>query len=206
MAVRGVGRAAVEAGVRLVTMRDPAVAPMVAELTAEYERRYGPEAAAREMRGFPDTDFAAPDGGVVLLEEEGTAVAGGAFRRWDAGTAELKRIWTAVAHRRRGLGRCAMAALEDAAARSGYRRVHLSTGPCQPEAVALYAALGYALSDTEGLDEADRRLYYVFTKPLPVVSDRNAADRSPTRTVCGSGAGAGEAEAPVVPPGSREGS
>jgi GNAT superfamily N-acetyltransferase len=157
-----------EQRVRLVTMADPATAPMVAELADEYRRRYGAEAAAREMAGHPDAEFAPPHGGVVLLEEDGAPVAGGAFRRADTpGAAEFKRVWTAGAHRRRGLGRRVMAELEAAAARAGYARVLLTTGPAQPEAVALYEALGYALDPAQGVDPSGARAYYAFTKDLP---------------------------------------
>ena len=68
---------------------------------------------------------------------------GGAFRRYDADTAEFKRIWTHSAHRRRGLARLVLAELEALAARRGYRRVYLTTGPRQPEARHLYLTSGY---------------------------------------------------------------
>jgi ribosomal protein S18 acetylase RimI-like enzyme len=58
-------------------------------------------------------------------------------------TAELKRIWTHSAHRRRGLARQVLAELERRAAERGYERVYLTTGPRQPEAVGLYVAAGY---------------------------------------------------------------
>ncbi|GAA1077112.1 GNAT family N-acetyltransferase [Nocardiopsis composta] len=169
MTVREAERTAVrdaEPVERSVAMGDPAVRPMLDGLAEEYTRRYGAEAAERELAAYPDADFAAPHGGVVLIELGGRPVAGGAFRRLDGATAEFKRIWTDAAHRRRGLGRRAMAALEAAAARSGYRRAYLTTGPEQPEAVALYTRLGYALSSAEGLDERGGRRYYAFSKEL----------------------------------------
>ncbi len=72
---------------------------------------------------------APPDGGLLLLLDGGEPVSGGAFRRYDDGTAELKRIWTAAAHRRRGHARRVLGALEDAVAAAGYRRIYLTTGP-----------------------------------------------------------------------------
>lgn len=128
--------------VRSVTLDDPLVAPMLVELGRDYRARYGP-GVDREMSRYPATDFAPPDGALLLLVEDGTPVAGGAFRRYDAGTAELKRIWTAAAHRRRGLGRRVLVELEAAARGRGYRRLYLTTGPRQPEAVGLYLATGY---------------------------------------------------------------
>ncbi|MDF2846368.1 MAG: family N-acetyltransferase [Oerskovia sp.] len=58
-------------------------------------------------------------------------------------TAELKRIWTHSAHRRRGLARQVLGELEQRAAERGYPRVYLTTGPRQPEAAGLYLSAGY---------------------------------------------------------------
>lgn len=150
--------------VRVADMGDPGVAPMLEGLAEEYTARYGRQAAERELTGTPDAAFSAPGGGVVLVEDGGRAVAGGAFLRKDAGTAEFKRIWTDSARRRQGLGRRTMEALEQAAAGRGYRRAYLTTGPEQPEAVAMYERLGYTLSTDEGTDPEGRRIYYAFAK------------------------------------------
>lgn len=132
---------AVEA--RLVAYTDPLVVPMLTELDHEYRTRYRHSLGdiAEEMtRGAA---FGPPDGGVVLLLEDGEPVAGGAFRRFDERTAELKRIWTHSAHRRRGLARRVLVELEHQIRALGYRRIYLTTGPRQPEAKALYLATGY---------------------------------------------------------------
>jgi GNAT superfamily N-acetyltransferase len=85
----------------------------------------------------------APDGGLLIGLLDGLPVTGGAFLRYDADTAELKRIWTDSAHRRRGYARVLLAALEAETAARGYRRLYLITGDQQPEAAALYDATGY---------------------------------------------------------------
>ncbi|MET9950517.1 GNAT family N-acetyltransferase [Streptomyces sp. NPDC006339] len=126
-----------------VRVSDPRVEPLLRELGDEYTTRYGKDAHA-ELARYPDEEFTAPYGGVLLLLlEHGRAVAGGAFRRYDPTTAELKRIWTHSAHRRRGLARRVVAQLEREAATRGYRRIFLTTGPRQPEARGLYLATGY---------------------------------------------------------------
>ncbi|MFI5756386.1 GNAT family N-acetyltransferase [Streptomyces sp. NPDC051569] len=132
-----------------VPVSDPRVAPLLRELGDEYSARYGKDAHA-ELARYPDEEFAEPYGGVLLLLlENGEPVAGGAFRRYDETTAELKRIWTHSAHRRRGLARRVVDELEREAAARGYLRIHLTTGPRQPEARALYLAGGYTpLFDT----------------------------------------------------------
>ncbi|MET9760905.1 GNAT family N-acetyltransferase [Streptomyces sp. NPDC006372] len=133
-----------------VPVSDPRVAPLLRELGDEYSRRYGGDAHA-EMARYPDEEFTAPYGGLLLLLlERGEPVAGGAFRRYDLATAELKRIWTHSAHRRRGLARRVVAELESEAALRGYRRIYLTTGPRQPEARGLYLTTGYTpLFDTD---------------------------------------------------------
>ncbi|WP_369174145.1 GNAT family N-acetyltransferase [Streptomyces sp. R28] len=138
-----------------VTVSDPRVEPLLRELGHEYSARYGKDAHA-EISRYPDEEFTEPYGGLLLLLlERGEAVAGGAFRRYDANTAELKRIWTHSAHRRRGLARRVIAELEREAGARGYRRIHLTTGPRQPEARGLYLATGYTpLFDTEADPEA----------------------------------------------------
>ncbi|MGW2254550.1 GNAT family N-acetyltransferase [Kitasatospora sp. NPDC001660] len=128
--------------VRRVRLDDPLVEPLVRELTYEYVSRYG-EGARAEMSRHPGDEFAPPDGLLLLLLHEGRAVAGGAYRRYDRSTAELKRVWTDSRYRRRGLARRVLAELERSAAAAGYRRIHLTTGARQPEAKFLYLAAGY---------------------------------------------------------------
>jgi GNAT superfamily N-acetyltransferase len=128
-----------------VAQDDPRAAPLLDALTIEYISRYGAGLPAeyRDMRAYPAEEFAPPGGALILAMLDGKTVAGGAFRRYDETTAELKRIWTASEHRQRGYGRLVVAELERLARQRGYRRVYLTTGPSQPEAVALYLAAGY---------------------------------------------------------------
>lgn len=162
--------------VRSVALHDPLVRPLLDELSHEYWTRYQRVLTAEELRAemehHPAQDFAAPHGELVLVLEDGEPVAGGAFRRRTepelgdpvrlarsaarradgtpaVRTAELKRIWTHSAHRRRGLARVVLAELERRAVERGYRRLYLTTGPRQPEAAGLYLATGYTpLFDT----------------------------------------------------------
>jgi GNAT superfamily N-acetyltransferase len=128
-----------------VHQSDPLAAPQLEDLAREYALRYGGDVAQRhgELRSYPAAEFEPPDGALIVAVANGTPVAGGAFRRYDAGTAELKRIWTAASHRQRGYGKLVVAELERIAVDRGYTRVFLTTGWRQPEAVALYLAAGY---------------------------------------------------------------
>ena len=103
-------------------------------------------------------------------------MADGAFRRHGPQTAEFKRIWTHSAHRRRGLARFVLAELEALAARRGYRKVYLTTGPRQPEAKHLYLNTGYeAQFDLSADPESIGPL--AFTKDLPAGSRRGPSRR-----------------------------
>jgi len=126
---------------------DPLAAPLVEELSREYDERYGlndgiPSSA--ELSRYPAEVFSEEQGGTfILLLADGLPVAGGAFMREGADTVEVKRVWTRSGYRRRGLARRVMAELEEEARRRGIRTVELTTGARQPEAVALYRSLGY---------------------------------------------------------------
>jgi GNAT superfamily N-acetyltransferase len=129
----------------VVEQSDPLAAPLLDELTVEYKTRYGPLSGTEyeDLRAYPAEEFAPPGGALVLALVDGVPVAGGAFRRYDARTAELKRMWTSSTHRGQGYGKLVVAELERIAGERGYRRVYLTTGPRQPEAVALYLSAGY---------------------------------------------------------------
>ena len=126
--------------------QDDALAqPLLAELAVEYAQRYGgtEERVMAWLRSHPAQEFTAPDGGLLIGVLGEQPVTGGAFQRFDAQTAELKRIWTDSAHRQRGYARALLAELEAEIAGRGYTRVYLTTGDRQPEAEALYASTGY---------------------------------------------------------------
>ena len=124
---------------------DPLAEPLLAELAVEYATRYGgePDRVRRWLDSYPAAEFTPPAGGLLIGLCEGRPVTGGAFRRFDADTAELKRIWTDAGHRRQGLARVLLAHLESEIGARGYRRIYLTTGDRQPEAEALYESAGY---------------------------------------------------------------
>lgn len=128
---------------RLVSPTHPAAAPLLAGLRHEYHRDYGPDVAAELDRCSP-LEFLPPGGAFLVVEKDGTTVAGGALRRLGDGVGEIKRMWTAPAHRGRGHARRVLAALEEAAGRRGYHTLRLETGNLQLGAIALYTSSGYA--------------------------------------------------------------
>ena len=143
---------------RIVDPRDPIAAPLLADLEREYDTRYGVvggDSASTEMNRYPAERFLAPEGAFIVLVHDDSVVAGGAFMRFDARTAEFKRIWTRTDHRGRGLGKRVLTELERRAAELGYAEIFLTTGPRQPEAVALYRGTGYTHLHTPE-DDAQR--------------------------------------------------
>lgn len=129
--------------VRRVRVGDRALEPLLADLVVEYGTRYGRPSANTQLTEVPTTDFEAPDGTFLVLTQDGETIAGGALRRKDQRTAEVKRVWTAHRHRRRGLARRVLTELELAALDLGYSQLYLTTGPRQPEARQLYLSAGY---------------------------------------------------------------
>jgi GNAT superfamily N-acetyltransferase len=145
---------------------DPLAQPLLAELAVEYSQRYGgtPETHLTWLP-VPSAELAPPDGGLVVGLLNGVPVTGGAFRRFDADTAEFKRIWTDSGCRRRGYAKALLAELEATAVTRGYRRVYLITGNRQPEAEALYRTTGYTEMDAPSVSWGPFRPI-AFTKAI----------------------------------------
>ncbi|MGR7023450.1 GNAT family N-acetyltransferase [Geodermatophilus sp. URMC 62] len=130
------------AALRAVPYDDPVARGLVARVQQEYVDRYGgPDEAAVDP-----AEFVPPAGLFLVAEVDGVPAGCGAWRRHaegGPGQAEVKRVYVEPAFRRRGLAQVVVAALEDSARRAGYRSVVLNSGDRQPEAIALYAGLGY---------------------------------------------------------------
>lgn len=125
---------------RRVLLDSALVEPLLDGLAGEYQARYG---ASSEMARTEASQFVAPGGLFLVLVEDEVTVAGGGYRPHAPGVCEIKRMWTHPGHRRRGLARQVLQALEAEAAGVGYAKVVLETGPAQPEAEAMYLSLGY---------------------------------------------------------------
>jgi GNAT superfamily N-acetyltransferase len=151
-----------------VAADDPRALPVLKALEREYDTRYGAvwgDAGATEINRYPIEAFSPPHGAFVLLMRDDEMIAGGAFKAFDAGIVEFKRIWASPEHRRQGLARRIVTELEDEARRRGVEAVYLTTGPRQPEAVRLYLATGYTpLFDPEKTPE--QIVIYGFAKSL----------------------------------------
>ncbi len=155
------------------TPTDERARPLIDDLARDYDERYGDNdgiPSSYELYRYPAELFSPERGGAfLLLLEDGRTVAGGAYKRVDEATAEVKRVWTAPTDRRRGLSRTVMATLESEAVRVGYSRIELTTGARQPEAHALYLALGY-LPQFDLAADFEEIGYLAFTKELQAPS------------------------------------
>lgn len=162
------------------TTLDPRARPLIDDLIHEYDSRYGNipgrEGAVVELNRYPPAAFAPPDGNFLLLVRDGETIAGGGFKRYDAITAELKRVWTRRDLRRQGLAARVLAELEAQALRQDYRRLYLTTGFRQPEAVGLYLDNGYRAEFDRNADpETLQKL--PFTKVLAAAARPAEAER-----------------------------
>jgi putative acetyltransferase len=80
---------------------------------------------------------------VVLVYENGVAIACGCFKQFDAGHIELKRMFVTPGFRGKGIASIMVEELENWGKELGYKTIILETGKGQPEAIALYRKLGY---------------------------------------------------------------
>ena len=129
----------ISAELRAVPYDDPVATLLIERVQQEYVTRYGgPDGAAVDPE-----EFLPPHGLFLVAEVDGVPAGCGAWRAYPPGGVEIKRVYVEPAFRRQGLAQAIVAELERSAAAAGHRNVVLNTGDRQPEALALYAALGY---------------------------------------------------------------
>jgi putative acetyltransferase len=74
----------------------------------------------------------------------------GAFKEFEPGTVEIKRMYVRPEYRQQGMARAVLSELEKWAAELGYPAAVLETGKRQPEAIALYQRSGYEFTPNYG--------------------------------------------------------
>lgn len=120
--------------------RDARFAALCRELDQALNELAGGEAQRTQYNQYNTLDAIH---NVVLVLENGQAVACGGYKEYAPGTAEIKRVFVSPACRGRGYAKAVMAALEARAASQGYVRLILETGNMLHAALSLYEAIGF---------------------------------------------------------------
>jgi GNAT superfamily N-acetyltransferase len=81
---------------------------------------------------------------VIVAYENGQAVGCGAFKEFETGTVEIKRMFVKAEYRGNGIAHQVLNELEKWAAELNFTACILETGKKQPEAIRLYEKAGYA--------------------------------------------------------------
>jgi GNAT superfamily N-acetyltransferase len=87
---------------------------------------------------------------VVVAYQDEVPVGCGAFKEYEPGTVEIKRMFTRPELRGQGIAQAILAELEKWALEEGYPTAVLETGKRQPEAIRLYEKSGYAFTPNYG--------------------------------------------------------
>jgi GNAT superfamily N-acetyltransferase len=130
-----------ESIVRERDMNSPDVADLLRQAQLELLARYPDDDP--HPKPLEADRFRLPDGCFLALWLGNHFVACGGIRRFDAQTAEVKRMFVEPQARRKGHGRVILRQLEAKARELGYGLIRLETGLKQPEAIALYEQAGY---------------------------------------------------------------
>lgn len=86
----------------------------------------------------------------VVAYQHDLPVGCGAFKEFEPGTVEIKRMYVRPECRQQGVARAVLGELETWAAELGYPTAVLETGKRQPEAIALYQRNGYEFTPNYG--------------------------------------------------------
>ena len=134
----------IDTGVRVTVERADAEVSLVLQeaFFADIAARYpGWEPASSQSVG--PSDLAPPHGIWLVAYRDGRPVGCGGLQRLDAETGEVRRIFLDETERGRGTGGRLLVELEKHARRLGYKRVRLTTGDGQPEALGMFQSAGY---------------------------------------------------------------
>jgi len=80
---------------------------------------------------------------VVVGYENDNAISCGAIKQYEPGIVEIKRMYTALEYRGKGIATRVLTELELWAKEMSYQKCILETGKRQPEAIRLYEKNGY---------------------------------------------------------------
>jgi putative acetyltransferase len=87
---------------------------------------------------------------VFVAYDNETPVGCAAFKLYQDGIAEVKRVFVRKDYRGRGLSKLLMEQIEKKAQERGYRSLILETGKPMKEAIGLYSKIGYQVIENYG--------------------------------------------------------
>jgi GNAT superfamily N-acetyltransferase len=120
--------------------------PAVRAMIEEYCRWIGLDLTFQEidaeLDGLPGA-YAPPGGALLVARAEGAPAGVVAYRRLDAHTCEMKRLFVRESARGGGVSRALVTALMAHAAAAGYAEMRLDTLPMMGSAQRLYESLGF---------------------------------------------------------------
>jgi GNAT superfamily N-acetyltransferase len=146
------------------TLSDPDVQAMLARLDRELLEAT-PDGGSNFFHIEHD-QLQQGDGAFFVAVLDCSAVGCGAYRRIDAHSAEVKRMWSDPAARGRGVGAAVLTAIIAAATADGFRELRLETGEYLTAAVTLYRKFGFAGCPAWG-EYVGVPLSYCMSRPLP---------------------------------------
>ena len=118
---------------------------LVVSLDADLQSRYGEQQSFFSQ--FNKLDHIHH---VIVAYENNQPVGCGAFKEFELGIAEIKRMFVEEKHRGKGIAGQILAALEQWAKEEGFKRCILETAIKQPEAIRVYEREGYKLIPNYG--------------------------------------------------------
>ena len=86
----------------------------------------------------------------LIVYENEIPIAIGAYKEYDAETAEMKRMFTLPEHRGKGIATKVLTELETWAKEENYKTALLETGHLQKDAIYLYQKSGYEVIENFG--------------------------------------------------------
>jgi GNAT superfamily N-acetyltransferase len=87
---------------------------------------------------------------VILISDNDTPIACGAFKYYAEGVAEVKRVFVRKEFRGQGISKLLMQQVEDKAREQGYDSLILETGKAMKSAIGLYSSIGFQVIDNYG--------------------------------------------------------
>lgn len=116
-------------------------------LDMDLDRRVGKEIDRSKYTQYNQLDEIRE---AIVVYESGKAIGGGAIRKYDDESAELKRMFVRPEYQGRGIGSRLVSLLVEWAAELGYKRMLLETGERLAESCAVYKKLGFRVIPNYG--------------------------------------------------------